>query len=302
MSRTNAVLLIALAAAWGASFLFIRVAAPVLGPIPLAELRVATGAIALVVAGGTAALRTFRGRIPAFLVLGLLNNVAPFCLIASAELVLPASIAAILNATTPLATAVAGAFLLAQPLTFRRVAGLGVGLAGVVILVGWSPLPGGVPTILAVGASLGGATAYALAALYAARAMKGLPPMHVATGQLLASSALALPAALVTLPRGPVSIEALAAVVALGLLCTAAAYPIYFRLIAEAGALAASSVTFLVPVTGVLWGVLLLSEQFTLATAVGMATVLGGLVLVVRPAAPVRAPLRAPATVLDPAD
>ena len=298
MTRANAILLLLLAVVWGASFLFIRVAAPVLGPIPLVELRVATGAVALLLVGRSAALRTFRERIPAFLVLGLLNNVAPFCLIATAELVLPASIAAILNATTPLATAVAGAILLSQPLTARRVAGLVIALAGVVVLVGWSPLPPGIPTILAVGASFGGAIAYALGALYAGRAMRGLPAMHIATGQLVASALIALPAAVVTAPRGPVPVGAVVCVVALGLVCTAAAYPIYFRIIAQAGALAASSVTFLVPVTGVLWGVLLLSEPFTPAMVAGMATVLGGLVLVIRPAS-ARPSARVPAPVLE---
>src|SRR6266511_4101545 len=133
--------LIVLAALWGGSFLFIRVAAPVLGPIVLVELRVLIAGLALLIyVATTRRAIELRARWRQYLIIGALNSALPFVLISTAELRLIASFAAILNATSPLFGAIIAAVWLKDTLTARKIGGLILGIAGVATLVGWSPI------------------------------------------------------------------------------------------------------------------------------------------------------------------
>lgn len=167
MTPKNWVALLLLSALWGASFLFIRVAVPALGPVVLIELRVLIAGLALLGLGAFTRKRLpWRSHWRPFMVIGLINSALPFVLIATAELHLTASLAATLNATTPLFGACAAALWLGEALTLRKVSGLILGLLGVAALVGLGPLPLTPPVLFAAGASLLAALSYGVAAVY----------------------------------------------------------------------------------------------------------------------------------------
>lgn len=275
-----------LGALWGGSFLFIRVAVPALGPALLMGLRVFLAAVALALyAVAMGRLGGLRSRWRQFLVLGGLNAALPFTLIAAAQINLTASLASILNSTTPMFTAVVAALWIGESLTLRKMVGLLLGSAGVVVLVGWNPLPMNGAVILSILASLAAALAYGLGGVYARRTFSGVPPLMMAVGQQAAAAAILLPLAAATIPEEAPPLNAVFSVLALALLSTALAYLLYFRLIANVGPTKTLSVTFLVPVFGVVFGVLLLNEPFGPGTLAGMGIILAGVALVtgVRP-------------------
>jgi drug/metabolite transporter (DMT)-like permease len=276
----NAVELTVLAAIWGASFLFMRVAAPELGPVALIALRVGIAAAALLpVLALRGGLGQLRGRGWSVLVVGALNSALPFCLLAYATLSVTAGFAAILNATTPLWGALVAHFWLRDRLDRGRALGLLVGFAGVGFLV-WgraSFRPGGGG--LAVAAALLATLSYGVSASYTKRYLAGMNPLAAAAGsQLAAALLLLLPAALLW-PAQPVSARAWGAVLGLGLACTAVAYVLFFRLIASVGPARAIAVTFLIPPFALLWGALFLGESLTPRVLSGAGVVLVGTAL-----------------------
>lgn len=278
--------LFALAAVWGGSFLFIRIAAPAVGPLPLAEARVILAGTALLLyAGATRVDIGLRRRWKSFLVIGILNSAIPFVFIGAGELYLTSGLAAILNATTPLFGALVAALWIHERLTVGKIVGLGIGLLGVVALMGWSELPLTVSSGLAVGAALVGALSYGLAGVYAKRAFAGVSPLATATGQqmgaALALTPFALPVVATGSPWTHLTPGVAWAIVALSIACTSAAYIVYFSLIANVGPTSAQSVTFLVPVFSLLWGALFLGERVTVGTFGGMAIIFVGVLLVV---------------------
>lgn len=293
MTIRSAAELLVLAALWGASFLFMRVAAPELGPIPLMALRVGIAAAlllpALALRRGTGDLR---GRLLPMAVVGVFNSALPFCLFAYASLSVTAGLASILNATSPLWGGLVAHLWLKDRLTPSRMTGLAVGFGGVAFLV-WgraSFKAGGAG--LAVVAALLATLSYGFAASYTRRRLAGVNPLAVAAGSQAAAAALLLPMAALVWPAGPVSAPAWWSVALLGILCTAVAYVLYFRLIATIGALAIS-VTFLIPAFAILWGAIFLGEAVTARMLAGAAVVLVGTALatgMVRlPAPPARA-------------
>lgn len=273
--------LLALGALWGGSFLFIRVAAPVLGPFVLMELRVGLAAISLVLyalaVGRLPELWSYRRHL---LVLGGLNAAIPFSLIGLAAINLTASLTSILNSTTTLFTALLAALWTEETLTAKKVLGIALGITGVAALVGLDPVPLSGIVLLSVGASLLAALSYAAAVVYAKRTFTGASPMTLAIGQQAAAAALLMPLAASTLPREAPSPGVALSVLGLALLSTAVAYLLYFYLIENAGPTKAATVTFLVPVFGVLFGVALLGEPFDYGTLTGMGIVLLGVALV----------------------
>ncbi|MGH2410739.1 MAG: DMT family transporter [Chloroflexota bacterium] len=275
------VMLIVLAAIWGASYLFIRVASPVLGPFPLMELRtVIAGLVLWIYASAIGKRPELRANWRRFLALGALNGALPFALIAAAELYLPASLAAILNATTPLFTALVAAGYGVEQLTRRRMLGMAIGFGGVAILVGWSPIPFTGHVAFGVVTSLLGALCYGLGGTYASRTFKDVPPLTMATAQQLGAAAALLPFALAAIPEARVSGEAVANMLALSLLCTVVAYLIYYPLLKSVGPTRTLSVTFLIPVFGLLWGALFLHEKIGPGTFVGLLVILSSVTLV----------------------
>jgi drug/metabolite transporter (DMT)-like permease len=273
--------LLLLSAIWGASFIFFRVIVPVLGPVVTVELRVLIAGIALLIyASIIRAKLEWRERWPWYAIIGITNSAIPFALIAYSEVRLTASLASILNASTPLFTAILAAIFFRDPLTSRKILGLILGFAGVVVLVGWSPLEPDLTTYLSVAAMLGATFFYGLSSNLTRLKLKGAPPLGAAVGSQLASSLALLP--LVPFNPAPAApdLTVLLCLFGLALVCTAFAYILFFRLILETGATRASTVTFIVPVFGVLWGALFLRETVGLEKILACAIILIGASLV----------------------
>ena len=277
MRRSDVVELLTLAALWGGSFLFMRVAAPQFGPVALIALRVGIASCFLVPVlawrGGLGALRTHW---PHLLAVGVLNSAIPFCLFAYAELTLTAGFTSVLNAATPLFTAIIAFFWLGDRLSPSRVLGLAIGFVGVIVLVGGSSVIDAKQGGLAVAAALGATVLYGLAASYTKRHLTGVPPLATATGCQLAATIVLTPLAIWLWPTQTPTGDVWFHVIALGIACTGVAYILFFRLIAHVGPTRAASVTFLIPVFGVLWGILFLAEQLTLNMVIGCAVILLG--------------------------
>src|SRR5829696_6774119 len=273
--------LLLLSALWGASFIFIRVAVPALGPFVLVELRVGLAAVALALCAALVGrLPKLRGRWRQFALLGAVNVAIPFSLISAAEIYLTASLAAILNSTTVMFTAIVAAVWMGDALTARKFVGIILGIVGVTVLVGWDPVPLYGVVLLSVGAMLVASLSYALGATYVKRAFSGIPPLGMAIGQLSGATALLLPLAFVGLPEEAPSFVVTLSMLGLALLSTAVAYLIYFRLIEDVGPTSTVTVTLLVPVFGLLFGVLLLEEPFGLGTLAGLGIILTSVVLI----------------------
>jgi drug/metabolite transporter (DMT)-like permease len=270
-----------LGALWGGSFLFIRVAVPALGPFLLVELRAGLAVAALFLyALAVSSMPKIRGRWRSFLVLGFFNAALPFSLISAAEIHLTASLAAILNATTVMFSAIVAAVWMGDVLTARKAVGIVLGIVGVSVLVGWDPLPLNGAVLLAVAAMLLASLSYALGATYAKRSFAAIPPLGMAIGQLGGATALILPLAVVSLPERTPSTVVTLSMLGLAFLSTAVAYLIYFRLIENVGPTSTLTVTLLVPVFGLLFGVLLLEEPFGLGTLAGLGIILTSVVLI----------------------
>lgn len=274
-------ILVLLGAIWGASYLFIRVAVPPLGPFALVEVRVLVAGLSLLLyAAAIRQLPDFRQRWRQFLLLGAINSAAPFTLISAAELHVTAALAAIINATTPLFAALVAAAWMNERLTPRKAAGLVIGLVGVIAVVGWSPLVLDAPVLWSIAAMLAASLSYAVGGVYAARGFAGIPSLTMSIGQQLGAAAVLLVPAATRWPARWPGTGVTVAVAVLALVCTAFAYLLYFRLIRSVGPTRTMSVTFLVPVFGVFWGALFLGEAISAGTLAGLAIILAGIVLV----------------------
>lgn len=285
MNLNSALTLLILAALWGGSFLFIRVGVVDFGPIPLMAMRVSIAALfLLVVLAFKGGYRGFTKHAWPLLAVGILNSAVPFCLFAFAEQTLAAGLTSVINATTPLWGALIAYAWMGERLTRSRVAGLALGFAGVLLLV-WKQValpPIGVTvatplhSALAAAAALGATLCYGIAANYAKRALSGVPPLLVATGSMTGAALVLLPLAYFAWPAAQISAPAWWSVITMGIACTGVAYVMYFWLLAHAGPAFAMSVTFLVPIFGILWGALFLGEHLSLALAGGVVLVLAG--------------------------
>lgn len=272
---------VALAAVWGASFLFVRVAVPALGPVVVAEGRVLLAALALLgYVYVTRGRPSFTRPLRSYMVLGALNAAAHFGLMAFAAERLPASLTAIIVATMPLWSVPVVAVWFGEKPSGGALVGLLAGVLGVALVVGATPQGVNAGFLLAVGAALLSALAGALGGNYARVAFSGEGAMAQTIGQQLCAGALLLPLVAVAPSSQTPSATQLFAVLALALLSTGFAYLIYFRLIAEIGATKTLSVEFLVPVFASLWGVLFLGEKLTASAVAGGIVILIGCALV----------------------
>jgi drug/metabolite transporter (DMT)-like permease len=282
-STGSFLLLVTLAALWGGSFVFMRVAVPALGAVPLAYVRVSIAAVVLLaIAFAQRRIPPFRTRWRDLAVVGVVNSAIPFSLFCYAEQYLSASAGAVLNATSPFFVAIAGALWLAQPVTKTKVAGIALGIVGVIVLVGLQPGATSDQVLVAVAACLVAAVCYALAGVYTKRALSDVPSHAIAcASQVFAALALMPLLPFTTIP-GPLTPVVVANVLALAIGSTAIAYLIYFKLIADVGPQRALTVTFLIPLFGVLWGALFLGEPLTQNLLVGGALVVAGTIVTVR--------------------
>ncbi|WP_428645805.1 DMT family transporter [Roseibium sp.] len=278
------ILLIVLGAIWGGAFLFAKVAVAEIPPFVLVFFRVSIACTVLLTylwARGLLSGLEAKHALP-FLVMGLLNNAVPFSLLFLGQTVIGAGLASILNATTPVFTVLVASVVVKQEaLQANRVAGVVLGVAGVAVMLSSSLSGLATDPVWAQLCCLGAALSYALAATFARR-FRSMPPQVAATGQLLGSSAIMLPVALLTASGWTVSDPSLTTwlnVLALGTVATALAYLIYFRLLAEAGATNASLVTLLVPASALFFGWLILGEKLSALQLGGFAVLLAGLVV-----------------------
>jgi drug/metabolite transporter (DMT)-like permease len=275
--------LVLLAALWGASFLFMRLGAHEFGPIVLAAVRVGLASVMLVpLLGSRGQLGQLREHWRGLLVVGALNSAIPFALFSFAALSITAGLSSIVNATTPLWTAIVAFVWLRQGLTRWRVLGLVVGFAGVAFLA-WDKAsfkPGADHTgFWAVVACAAATLCYGIAANATKRFLAGASPLAVATGSQLSAAVLLTLPAVALWPSTAPSGTAWAAAFALAALCTAVAYILYFRLMSRVGPTNAVSVTFLIPLFAILWGALFLSEAITAQMVIGGGIVLVGIAL-----------------------
>jgi drug/metabolite transporter (DMT)-like permease len=273
-------LLLALSLLWGGSFFFVGVAVTALPPFTIVLLRVAIAALALHLV-----LRITRTAIPwdgriwlAFFGMGLLNNAIPFSLIVWGQTHIASGLASILNATTPLFTILIAHVLTPdERLSANRVAGIVIGFAGVIVMIGPQALAGLGEDVLAQLGILGAALSYGFAAIFGRRFKRiGVPPLATAAGQVTASSLVLLPLALLidrpwTLAAP--SLPAWAAILGLALFSTALAYVVFFRILASAGAVNLSLVTFLIPVSAIILGALILGERMVATDFVGLGLI-----------------------------
>ncbi|OIK09113.1 EamA family transporter [Bacillus sp. MUM 13] len=283
MKLLDTIAFFGLAALWGASFLFIRIAAPVFGPLLTIQGRVTIAAAALIIfLIITRRSAHIKQRWKQYLIIGTLNAAIPFTLIATAELTLPASMSAILNSLTPLFTALVVWGWMREELNIRKWFGIVVGVIGVCILVGWSSLPFTSKTIVAIGLSVLSTISYGFAGVYAKKAFAGVPPLALATGQQAGAAVILLPFTLMQLPNSTdhISTVAILSVVGLALFCTAIAYLLYFYLIESVGPTKTLSVTFLIPVFGIIWGMIFLHEKLTIGMLLGLIIILGSVFLI----------------------
>ncbi len=291
MSSPSLIRLLILAALWGGSFLFMRIVTPEFGTNGTAFGRASLGA------SGLAALvlvmripLDFKGRFMTTLMLGAINSGMPFLLFSWASRSLPTSYSAILNATTPLMGVVVGSLAFGERVTTTKILGVVLGIAGVAVLTGGASLGGISSAAGSVLACLLATTCYALAGFLTVRWIAkrgGLDSHLVALGSQIGAVLLLVPSTLWQFAQEPValhqfSVTAWWSLFALGFLCTSLGYVLYFRLIADLGALRALTVTFLIPLFGLFWGWLVLDEPVGLAHVIGGGLIATALYFVLR--------------------
>ncbi|MGH8166310.1 MAG: DMT family transporter [Woeseiaceae bacterium] len=266
-----------LGAIWGASFLFMRVAANDFGPVPLVEVRLALGAMVLLPFLWRARASFPLALWPKLALIGAINSAVPFILFAWAAQRAPAGVGAIANAMTVLFTALVGFLFFGQKIRIRQAVALLAGFAGVVVLasgkiagmsIGWATAAGAAASFL-----------YGIGINLVRRHLTGLPAAAVAAATLGVSAVLTLPLALATWPTQAIPASSWLSAAALGVLCTGVAFVMYYRLIARIGANRASTVTYLIPVFGVGWAWWLLGEPVTWSMAIAGAIILASVAI-----------------------
>lgn len=292
MNPVDILRMLSLAAIWGASFLFMRIIAPVIGTIPTAFFRVSIAATGLLVILALMRINwDFRGKFKTVLLLGVINSGLPATLYSVAAQVLPAGYSAIFNATTSLMGVLIGGLFFSERLTLSKIAGVALGLFGVAVLTRAGPVAFDMELLMGALACLLATTCYGFAGFLARRWLDhqgGLDSRLSALGSMLGATLFVLPLfgySVITQP--PVSWggwNVWLSLLGLGLGCTAFAYILYFRLLSSIGPVKSMTVTFMIPPFGVLWGALFLDEPLSMAHLYGGLLIAGALWLVLKPA------------------
>ncbi|MBJ2267961.1 EamA family transporter [Pseudomonas sp. MF6772] len=291
MRPVDTLYLLVLAAIWGASFLFMRIIAPEIGTLPTAFFRVSIAAAGLLVILALLRVRwDFQGKFKTVLLLGVINSGIPATMYSVAAQVLPAGYSAIFNATTPLMGVLIGGLFFHERLTPSKIAGVCLGLFGVGILTRAGPVAFDLELLMGALACLLATTCYGFAGFLARRWLDqqgGLDSRLSALGSMLGATLFLLPwfgwNAISHPPASWGGWSVWLSLLGLGLLCTAFAYILYFRLLTSIGPVKSMTVTFMIPPFGVLWGALLLDEPLSMAHLYGGMLIAGALWLVLRP-------------------
>ncbi|MEZ5538220.1 MAG: DMT family transporter [Thiolinea sp.] len=282
MNAKQFTILMILAAFWGGSFLFMRIAVPEFGPVSLIVLRTGIAALFLIpvmLIRQRSKLDQITPNLKAFSMVALFNIALPFVLIAYALLNLTSGVGSVLNATTPMFSALVGWLWLRQALSNSAMLGLLLGFTGVIILVGDKLSGNNGFSLLPVLCSLTATASYGFAVNYSRERLQGVESLITATITQLLATAMLFPLALIYWPEQLPSLIAWINVIALGVLSTGIAFILYFYLLKQIGALHLSTVTFYVPVFGITFGVLLLDEQIGLQMLIGAAIIIIGTML-----------------------
>lgn len=284
MSVKNIIELVILAALWGASFLFMRIAVPEFGAIALIEARVLIAGLVLLpfwwLRESALSRQKVRQHWPMIFVVGLLNSAIPFVFFAYSMLYITGGMAAILNGTAPIWGAVVAWLWLNSRMQLSGVLGLVVGFIGVVVLVSDELAVPAQGKALAIVASASAPLLYGIAANYTSEKLVDVSALSIATFSQVSAALCLLPLLFWFMPSQMPSFKAWMALLALAVLCTSVAYLMFFRLLAEIGSTRAITVTFLIPLFGSLWGALFIDEEITVMMVVGMTIVLFGTALV----------------------
>jgi drug/metabolite transporter (DMT)-like permease len=277
----DAARLVALGAMWGASYLFMRVAVPHFGPALMIELRVLVAGLML------AAFMYATGRRPEWrrhwrnwLFVAIVGTALPFTLIAEALRTIDASTAAILNALVPLFTTVIAAIWIRDPVTAPKAAGIVLSIAGTAILVGWTPQPMSAAELTAASMSVVATLLYGINMVFNTVRLREATPIATSACTLLLAALVLAPFTPVDRSFAAVPTSAWLAVAGLAIVSTTVAFIYYYRLIADIGPVKASTVTLLVPVFGMIWGVIFLDEPLTPGRVAGCATILFGCAMI----------------------
>lgn len=292
MRPVDIVRMLSLAGMWGASFLFMRIIAPALGAIPTAFFRVSIAAIGLLVILALMRVKwNFEGKLKAVLILGVINSGLPATLYSVAAQVLPAGYSAIFNATTPLMGVLIGGLFFSEKLSPNKLAGVFLGLFGVAVLTRAGPMAFDKDLLVGALACLLATTSYGFAGFLARRWLDqqgGLDPRLSALGSMLGATLFLLPLFAISLIHQPPADWGGASVwlslLGLGLVCTAFAYILFFRLLTSIGPVKSMTVTFMIPPFGVLWGALFLGEPLSMAHVYGGLLIAMAVWLVLKPA------------------
>lgn len=279
MTNRDRIELLLLGVIWGASFLFMRIAAPEFGALALVEIRVATAAVFLVaVLAWRRGMNDLPGAALPLAVVGIFSSALPFVLFAYATLSVTAGTAALLNGSAPLFGALVAYAWLRDKLTLPRVVGLAAGFGGILLLA-WDKIGVGGTSVLAVLAGLGASFSYGFAVNFTKKKLGRVSPLVTATGSQIAAALLLLPLAAANWPSVNPSLKSWLSVIVLGMVGTGIANAVYFRLLARIGPARAITVTYLVPVFGMLWGLLFLHEAVTASMLAACAVILLGTAL-----------------------
>jgi drug/metabolite transporter (DMT)-like permease len=285
--------LVALAAMWGGSYLFMRYAVPSMGALLLIEVRVILAGLALLAfVLATGGHLGWRRHWRAYFFVGAVGLALPFTLIAQAVTVIDASTAAILNALSPLFASVVAAIWIRDPVTPSKAAGIALCLAGTAVLVGWTPVPMTGRELFAAALSIAATALYGYTIVFTKVHLRHANPLGTAAGTLLMAALAMLPFTPVSRDFSAIPAGAWLAAAGLALVSTTVAFIFYYRLIADVGPVKAITVTLLVPVFGMFWGVVFLGEPLTAGRLAGCAIILAGCSLIL---GLVRLPTRAAA-------
>ena len=290
MRPVDTVYLLGLAAIWGASFLFMRIIAPELGAVPTAFFRVSIAAAGLLAMLAVMRVKwDFQGKFKTVLLLGVINSGIPATMYSVAAQVLPAGYSAIFNATTPLMGVLIGGLFFSERLTPSKLAGVSLGLLGVGVLTRAGPVTFDLELLMGALACLVATTCYGFAGFLARRWLDqrgGLDSRLSALGSMLGATLFLLPLFVYSAINHPPASwggwPVWGSLLGLGLVCTALAYVLYFRLLTAIGPVKSMTTTFLIPPFGVLWGALLLGEPLSMAHVYGAVLIAGALWLVLR--------------------
>ena len=280
MRRRDITELLALAALWGGSFLFMRVAVPAFGPLALAFLRVFGAALMLVpLLAARGELASLRRHWRPIAVVGFVNSALPFLCFAYAALTINAGVSAIFNSATPLFAAIVAWLWLGDRMTPLRVVGLAIGFSGVLWL-GWDKADfGRGGSAAAIAACLLATMSYGIGPSLTKRHLGGVPPLAVAAGSQVAAAIFLVAPAALAWPAVAPSPAAWLMMALLAFLGTGFAYVLYFRLIANAGPANAVAVTYLIPIFAVVWGGVFLGERLTPTLVAGCLVIFVGTAL-----------------------